>query len=107
MPSLSDHDVVLCDDCLERIRWAITVNARKQAVNADPDEDGNLAVYKDGTGTLRVRVLTKERPSLEGTEWQAMPHAATCKRPRPKPRPRAALRTRRPVVRPSAWRWAR
>jgi hypothetical protein len=107
MPSLSDHDVVRCDGCLERIRWAITVNGRRQALNADPDESGNLAAYTDGTGTLKVRVLTKERPSLEGAEWQAMPHVATCKRPRQTPRPRAASRTRRPVVRPGTWRWGR
>lgn len=107
MPSLSDHHIVQCDDCLERIRWAITVHGRRQAVNATPDTAGNLAVYTDGTGTLKVRVLTKERPSLEGAEWQAMPHVATCRSPRPRPRPRGASRTRRPVVRPGTWRWAR
>jgi hypothetical protein len=101
----SDHDVVLCDGCLQRIRWAITVHGRRQAVNADPDERGNLAVYKDGTGTLKVRVLSGDRNRLEGAEWQAMPHAATCTGPRP--RPRAASRTRRSVVRPGTWRWAR
>ena len=103
----SDHDVVVCDDCLARIRWAITVNGRRQAVDAAPDTAGNLAARTDHTGTLKVRVLGGERDRLEGGEWQAMPHIATCASPRPRPRPRAASRTRRPVVRPGAWRWAR
>ena len=98
---LSDHDVVLCDGCRARIRWAITVNGRKQAVNADPDETGNLAVHRDGTGTLKVRVLTQERDRLEGSEWQAMPHAATCTRPRPR-RPESRP-GRRAAVRPGVW----
>ncbi|MEV0475501.1 hypothetical protein [Streptomyces prunicolor] len=100
----SDHDIVHCDGCLARIRWAITVNGRRQAIDADASPDGNLAAHVDGTGTLKVRVLSKERPTLEHAEWQAMPHAATCKSPRPRPRPRGASRTRRPVVRPGAWR---
>ncbi len=103
----SDHDVARCEGCLERIRWAITVNGRRQAVNADPDPKGNLAAHTDGTGTLKVRVFSTERPTLEHAEWQAMPHAATCKSPRPRPRPRGASSSSRPVVRPGAWRWTR
>ena len=99
----SDHNVETCRGCLARIRWAITVNGKRQAVNADPDPTGNLAVYRDGTGTLRARVLTAERDRLEGTEWQAMPHAATCTRP-PAPRP-SSRPGRRAAVRPGTWRW--
>jgi hypothetical protein len=85
----SDHDVVSCDGCLERIRWAITVNGRRQAINADPDPKGNLAAHRDHTGTLKVRVLT-----------------ATCRSPRP--RPRASTRPgRRAAVRYGTWRWGR
>ncbi|MER6531184.1 hypothetical protein [Streptomyces sp. NPDC001508] len=104
----SDHDIVLCADChTARIRWAITVNGRRQAVNADPDPTGNLAARTDHTGTLKVRVLTAERDRLEGGEWQAMPHAATCTNRPTRPRPRAASRTRRPIVRPGTWQWTR
>ncbi|MCX4622826.1 hypothetical protein ACF09G_12945 [Streptomyces albogriseolus] len=101
----SDHGVVLCDGCHQRIRWAITVHGRRQAINADPDPKGNLAAHTDHTGTLKVRVLTKERPSLEHAEWQAMPHAATgCRglQPRTSSRP-----GRRATVRYGTWRWGR
>ncbi|OYP17024.1 hypothetical protein CFC35_23025 [Streptomyces sp. FBKL.4005] len=102
----SDHNVVLCDGCRARIRWAITVNGRRQAVNADPDPKGNLACRTDHTGTLKVRVLTAERDRLEGDEWQAMPHIATCTSPRPRPWP-SSRPGRRAAVRPGSWRWPR
>ncbi|MEU3507912.1 hypothetical protein ABZ733_08270 [Streptomyces longwoodensis] len=102
----SDHNVVLCDGCDERIRWAITARGRRQAVNADPDPKGNLAAHTDHTGTLKVRVLTAERPTLEHAEWQAMPHVATCASPRPRPRP-SSRPGRRATARYGTWRWAR
>ncbi|MGI3230592.1 hypothetical protein ACRJ4B_49910 [Streptomyces sp. GTA36] len=96
----SPHDVTQCTGCLARIRWAITAKGNRQAVNADPDPNGNLACYTDGTGTLKVRVLTEDRDRLEGTEWQAMPHAATCTVPRPR---RPSRPGRRAAVRPGQW----
>jgi hypothetical protein len=98
---ISDHDVQTCRGCFARIRWAITVNGRRQAINADPDPGGNLAVFRDHTDTLKARVLTRERPQLEGAEWRAMPHAATCTRP---PVRRTSRPGRRAAVRPGAWR---
>ncbi|MET9729733.1 hypothetical protein ABZZ79_03400 [Streptomyces sp. NPDC006458] len=103
---LSDHDVAACDGCRARIRWAITARGRRQAINADPDPAGNLAAYTDGPGTLRVRVLTAERPTLEHAEWQAMPHAATCPRPQPR-RSTSSRPERRAAVRAGDWRWGR
>lgn len=41
------------------------------------DQAANLAVYKDHTGRLNVRVITAAAP-LESYEWRAMPHFATC-----------------------------
>ncbi|MEV0441853.1 hypothetical protein AB0I84_06080 [Streptomyces spectabilis] len=101
---LSDTTADTCPTCLAAIRWAITVHGKRQPVNADPDPQGNLAAYTDGTGTLRVRVLTAERDRLEGAEWQAMPHAATCPRP---PARRTARPGRRAIARRGAWttRW--
>ncbi|REE62161.1 hypothetical protein BX257_4774 [Streptomyces sp. 3212.3] len=105
----SDHDVATCPSCHARIRWTITVNAKRQPINADPDAAGNLAVYRDGTGTLRSRVLTTERPTLEHAEWRAMPHVATCTGPalrRQDIPPRRPVR--RPVLRRQPWqRWPR
>lgn len=98
MPSAAD--VAECERCHARIRWTITAAGRRMAVNADPDDAGNTAVYADGVGTLKSRALTTDRPTLEGAEWQAMPHAATCTAPPP----RLPHRTPRPVRRPGAWR---
>ncbi|MEU1496097.1 hypothetical protein [Streptomyces sp. NPDC005732] len=103
----SDHNVATCDGCLARIRWAITEHGRRQAIDADPNADGNLAAHVNGTGTLKVRVLTKERDRLEGTEWRAMPHVATCRNPRPRVPRSSRQQQRRPVVRPGTWRWTR
>ncbi|MYS44080.1 hypothetical protein GTY23_23175 [Streptomyces sp. SID5998] len=103
----SDHDVAQCPSCFARIRWAITARGRRQAVNADPDPKGNLAAHVDHTGTLKVRVLTAERPTLEHAEWQAMPHAATCTSPRPRTRQPSSRPGRRAAVRYGTWRWTR
>jgi hypothetical protein len=103
--TLSDHNVERCNQCAARIRWAITERGRRQPIDAEPNEAGNLAAHVNGTGTLKVRVLTRERDRLEGTEWRAMPHAATCTAPRgrqPSSRP-----GRRAAVRLGARRWAR
>lgn len=108
MPSASENDVVPCDGCHARIRWAITAHGRRQAVNADPNQAGNLAAYVDGVGTLRVRVLTVERDRLEGMEWQAMPHVATCAAPPLRvPAPAHRQGRRRAAVRPGNWKWGR
>lgn len=98
MPSAAD--VVPCERCHARIRWTVTAAGKRLAVDADSDPEGNTAVHTDGVGRVRSRALTADRPTLEGAEWQAMPHAATCTIPRPHP-PR---RTPRPVRRPGAWR---
>ena len=80
-----------CPTCWQPIRWTITAAGRRMAVNPDPDEGGNTAVYTDGVGTTRSRRITAELPLLP-YEWQAMPHAATCANPRPRQR----LAARRP-----------
>jgi hypothetical protein len=99
----TDHDVTLCPSCYAPIRWTVTAAARRLPVDAEPSTDGNLAVYTDGTGRVRSRALTKERPTLEHNEWQAMPHFATCKAPPARRSTRPGARTRT-GVRPTPWR---
>jgi len=67
----------VCRACGGDILWARTVHGRRQAIDLEPREDGNLAVYRDHTGRVNVRVLPPgEEP--ESYERRAMPHAATC-----------------------------
>lgn len=104
MPSAAD--VALCDWCHAKILWTVTAaTSSRMAVNAEPDPTGNTAVYTDATGRYRSRALTTERPTLEGSEWQAMPHFATCTRPRPSRTPRRT--TTRPARRTGNRRWTR
>lgn len=101
MPSAAD--VERCTRCGARILWTITAaSSARMPVNAQPDQTGNTAVRADVTGTLRSRALAGDRTTLEGGEWRAMPHAATCTSPPPR-RPRASP----PPVRrrPGAWRY--
>ncbi|MFE6379207.1 hypothetical protein [Streptomyces roseolus] len=107
MPT-SPTTTVPCLSCGTPVRWAVTAAGRRQAVNPDPDPSGNLGVYTDGTGRLRVRVLTTERPTLEHAEWQAMPHAATCAHPQPRRTAPRRTDRERTGTRPAPWRgWTR
>ncbi|MEU9777731.1 hypothetical protein [Streptomyces sp. NPDC047968] len=99
----ADHDVTHCPSCLAPIRWTVTAAARRMAVNATPDPAGNVAVHTDGTGRVRSRALTRERPTLEHHEWKAMPHAATCTAPPRRRTGRPGARARQ-GVRPVPWR---
>lgn len=102
MPSAAD--VATCTRCGARIIWTITAANARMAVNPEPDDRGNQAVRTDLTRTHRSRALdgnrNRDRDQLEGGEWQAMPHAATCASPPPR-RPRL---TPRPIRRRPAWR---
>jgi hypothetical protein len=101
---LSEHDVQTCESCGARIRWTVTAAGKRLPVDADPAADGNTAAYYDGTGRLRSRGLTRERPVLEHAEWLAKPHVATCTNKPPRPSgSRSGARTRQ-GVRPGHWR---
>ncbi|MFD9306109.1 hypothetical protein ACFWCB_26230 [Streptomyces sp. NPDC060048] len=103
----SDHDVASCPSCAEAIRWTTTATGRRQAVNAAPTPLGNVAVYRDGVGTLRSRGLSTERPTPETYEQLYMPHVATCSAPRPARSGRGGPRERS-GVRPTRWQgWTR
>ncbi|TXS35130.1 hypothetical protein [Streptomyces sp. t39] len=100
---LSEHDVQTCESCGARIRWTVTAAGKPMPVDADPAADGNTAVYADGTGRLRSRGLTRERPVLEHAEWLAKPHFATCTNKPARRSSRPGARTRQ-GVRPTPWR---
>lgn len=97
----SNADLAACDLCHQPIRWTITARGFRMAVDPEPTEDGNTAVYVDGIGTTRSRRITDEYPLLS-YEWRATPHAATCAAPRPRRRTRPARR--RAVIRHQDWR---
>ncbi len=104
MPDSPTRDVIPCDSCGARIRWATTqANRRPQPVDAEQNDKGNLALWRDGAGRLWCRGLTRERPTLEGAEWQGMPHHATCTHP-PRRRPRNGPKQRVGVRPAPQWR---
>lgn len=88
MPDAGGHPAAArpspCPDCGAPVLLTITAKGRRLHVDPEPNPRGNMACYTDHTGTVRSRGLTRERPHLEHAEWQAMPHPATCKRPRPR-----------------------
>jgi hypothetical protein len=95
----SEADVERCERCNARVLWTITAAGNRMAVDPKPADDGNQAVYQDGAGTYKSRGISKDRPSLEGAEWRAKPHVATCANPAPR-QPRRPPQT----VRRTPWR---
>lgn len=90
-----------CRQCGLDVLWALTKTGAKMPVDPEPNEGGNVAVYRDHLGQLRARVVMVGAP-IEDYERRAMPHIATCvkKAPTPKPMPEgvvslAAARDRR------------
>lgn len=77
-----DHDAVRCDWCHALILWTVTAAGRRLPVDAEPNEAGNVAIYRDAPGTLRSRAIAADRPGLDHLERRMMPHAASCSRPK-------------------------
>ncbi|MFI7239318.1 hypothetical protein [Streptomyces cyaneofuscatus] len=81
----ASHHVTHCKGCRAPICWALTTaNGKRQPVDAEPTAEGNLAVTQGADGLLYVRSLTKAHPEPRPSEWQAMPHHATCASPPPR-----------------------
>ncbi|MFU0241687.1 hypothetical protein ACKI1J_38855 [Streptomyces scabiei] len=75
-----------CPRCGAAVIFCLNANGITQAINrARVEEWGNQAVRVDVAGRWHVRQLTKERPSLEGSEALHYPHAPTCTNPPPRP----------------------
>lgn len=77
-----------CRSCQAEIDWAVTDPGRK-AMPVDhgsaDDPAGNLAVWRDGEGTLRCRVLRKGEDPAAGqlrgqSHWASCPQSAEHKR---------------------------
>ncbi|MEU2487116.1 hypothetical protein ABZ593_21215 [Streptomyces sp. NPDC012617] len=66
-----------CLDCRREVLWTVTDAGKRLAVDPEPDETGNTAVYRDGTGTRRSRRPSEELP-LMAWEKLYVPHVATC-----------------------------
>ena len=80
-----------CRTCDARLLWALTVHGKLMPLDEHPDDAGNQAAYRDGTGGWRTRHLkTGEEPLRH--EKRYMPHMATCGKP-----PQAAVMPLRPL----------
>lgn len=67
-----------CRHCHAAIRWCITEKHKRQALNVDPDPDGNVIVtHLDFYSMEHCRTLKKDE-EYAGPRY--MPHAATCTR---------------------------
>ncbi|MFS0698308.1 hypothetical protein [Streptomyces nitrosporeus] len=99
--------VTACRRCGAPICWTLTTaRGRRQPVDAEPTETGNLAVTQGADGLLYVRSLTKVHPEPRPSEWRAMPHHATCSSPPPRRSNRTGERART-GVRPVPWQSGR
>jgi hypothetical protein len=88
------------------VLWCLNANGNTQAINPNRvHEWGNQAVRQDVAGRWHVRQLTRERPSLEGSEALHYPHAATCRVPAPRQQTSRRLSSAkvRTGVRPHRW----
>lgn len=69
-----------CRACGRDVLVAVTMAGRLQPLDPQPDDTGNVAVYRDATGTWRARVPSEILPAHP---WEKihMPHHATCAPP--------------------------
>lgn len=62
-----------CRSCGAAIVWARTVAGKLMPVDAEPADDGTLALIEDVDGELRVLVL-----GFDPDELRHRPHFSTC-----------------------------
>jgi hypothetical protein len=95
-----------CPRCEAPVIWCLNAKGNTQMINRDRVDYGNQAVRQDQAGRWHVRQLTRERPTLEGSEALHYPHAATCTAPAPRRQqtPSRLSSTRvRTGIRPVRW----
>ncbi|PSK95830.1 hypothetical protein CLV30_12882 [Haloactinopolyspora alba] len=78
LPAGWDRYVRPCQSCGRPILWAFTEQGSRRMLDPALDDQGNQAVVRDGTGTLRARQLSTDRPVPDGFEKLMMPHVVTC-----------------------------
>lgn len=66
-----------CGSCDAPIVWAKTSKGALMPIDAQPADDGNLAVHRDDQGELHARVL-KAGDSTAEWEKRGTSHWATC-----------------------------
>lgn len=66
-----------CSSCGGEVLWARTVHGKRMPLDPAPRADGNLAIYRDHLGRIRVRVLGKSE-TPEPYETRGVAHFATC-----------------------------
>lgn len=90
----SRADLRPCRRCTKTVRWTTSEAGKPFAVDPDPSDKGNTAVWRDVAGTLRSRRPNKDEP-IRPHERLMMPHVATCK-PEPKAKPKPPPKPPRP-----------
>ena len=73
----SPMPVSRCSSCGAKIRWAVTDSGRRMPINPDPDELGNLYVWRSVDGGLRACSVFAQGGFPSGAK-RAMSHFATC-----------------------------
>lgn len=97
----------LCPRCRADVVFCLNARGRTQAINRERRDYGNQAVRQDSAGRWHVRQLTRERPTLEGSEALHYPHAPTCANPAPKAPAKQRLSASRVTVGVRPVRWQR
>lgn len=93
-----------CPRCHAQVIFCLNAGGNTQMINRERVDYGNQAVRQDQTGRWHVRQLTRERPTLEGSEALHYPHAPTCPVPAPRPATRRLSSAKvRVGVRPVRW----
>lgn len=65
-----------CPICRQAIRWHLTENLHRIAVNPDPHPDGTVTVNTLPDGTIRARILPGHQLPAQGEAW--VDHRRTC-----------------------------
>lgn len=74
---MSDFVIEHCGSCSAPVIWAITTQAKKMPVDAEPTSDGNVALEARPVGLPVARVLSTAKQF--GRTGLRKSHFATCK----------------------------